>query len=169
MSIALVLLQTKSDLEQGEAELVIAVVLRGGYSGFVFWWESALVVGSGLLKPTATASSPKHIHLCSIHHDLASRVHVAAFWFMLRCKLSTCHHHPSSPSSPHPSACLPLQRRRAEQDCALWYSLDFTSGPHRKLWHRFCFLIQASWSFTCMWVCNKLCQCLGFLAKYMPV
>lgn len=48
MSITLVLLWTKSDLEQGEAQLVIAVVLRVDDSGFVFWWESDLVICSGL-------------------------------------------------------------------------------------------------------------------------
>ena len=169
----LILLQTKSDFEQGEAPLMITVVLRVRNSGFVFWWESgwenACVVGCRLLKPTAAASAPKHIHLCSIHHDLASWVHVPVCILVHVEMWAKCVPLSSfSPFLPLPQWVPPFfarksgHGRREEQDCAVWCSLGFASGAHSQLWQRCCFLMHASWGFTCRWVCNKLCQCFWF-------
>jgi len=168
------LLQTKSDFEQEEAWLAITVVLRVGNSGFGFWWESgwesACVVGCGLLKPTAAASAPQPIHLCSIHCDLASWAHVPVC-VLLHVKMQAkrvplLSFSPLLPLRQWMPPCFARQSghgRREEQYCAVRCSLGFTSGAHSRLWQRFCFLMHANWSFTNRCVGNKLCQCFWFL------
>lgn len=136
------------------------------------WRRKCMCGGCGLLKPTAAASASKLIHLRSIHCDLASWVHV----LVSVCILVHVEMWAKCVPPSFFSLFLPLTQwvppffarksrhgMREEQDCAVRCSLGFTSGARSQLSQRFCFLMHASWSFTCRWVCNKLCQCFWVL------